>query len=89
MLHISRGKRNFLQNNQFLGTGGQIFVAILGVNDAILNADAEFAGQVDAGLGGCDGVQGHGLVVLAGGAGNVAAVDFPLPAGPSIVIIID
>ena len=52
-----------LQADKVLGALGIVFVAVFTVDDKVLNAYAEFAGQVDAGLGREDGPSGDGLVV--------------------------
>ncbi len=53
---------------------GDIFVAILPENQHILDTDAEFTGQIDAGFSGANRANRHRLIVGTVGAG--CFVDF-------------
>ena len=50
-------------DDELLGAVGQDLHPVLLDDEAVLNADAELAGQIDAGLGGADAAGGHGLVI--------------------------
>ena len=62
-------REKFLDNDQIFGAVGDILAAILLQNGYILDADAEFSGQIDTGLGGADRMDRHGIVVGGVGAG--------------------
>ena len=49
---FSRGNLLFLQNYQIFRASGNVLAAVFRDNGHVLNADAEFSGQIDAGLGG-------------------------------------
>jgi len=60
---------NFLHNDQIFGASGEVFDAILQENAAVLDPDTEFAGQIDAGLGGSNSAHRHTFGIAAVGAG--------------------
>ena len=60
-----------LQNQQVLLGQGDILAAALLQHHHVLDADAEAAGQIDAGLGGHGGPQRQGVVVGRGGVGGL------------------
>ena len=69
----------FLQNSpvdhqQFLREGGNIAAAILTQHQNILDTDAEFAGEIDAGLCADDSAYRHGLFIGGGCVGTFALI---------------
>ena len=64
-------KIGLLQNQQVLLGQGDILAAALLQHHHVLDADAEAAGQIDAGLGRHGGSQRQGLVVGGGGIGGL------------------